>query len=174
MSSHDDTSPGVRIGNVTGGIHNSLFAGRDISDTTITVGEKTMRADDTPTQADLAQLMADISKELTDVMADREQLSAVSAAAPYAVQGATECVNAASKQLAGEISPAEATAVQRNLTDAATLVGTVVDTTDPDANTGEGLGAKIKSVAQKLGPLLEKLAVAAVWVSKLWLSIPGG
>jgi hypothetical protein len=173
VSNQDDTSPGVRIGNVTGGIHNSLFAGRDISDATITVGDKTMRADETPTQADLAQLMADISKELAAVMANREELGAVSAAAPYAVQGATECVNSASKQLAGEISPAEATSVHRNLTDAATLMGTVVDTVDRDADKDENLGGKIKSVATKLGPLLEKLAVAAVWVSKLWLGIPG-
>ena len=174
MSNQDDTSPGVRIGDVTGGIHSSMIAGRDVSNATITVGDKTMRADQEPTQADLAELMADILRQLAELMADREQLGVVSTAAPYALQGATESVNAASQKLAGDISSADATVVHRNLTDAATLVGTVLDTTDRDADADEGIGSKIKSIGEKLAPLVKQLSVAAIWVAKMWLSIPGG
>ena len=49
-------SGGVTIGNVSGGIHGSIIAGRDVKNATITMGGQPISVDKEPTSDELKQL----------------------------------------------------------------------------------------------------------------------
>ena len=53
MASNGDNLSEVTIGSVTGGIHNSVIAGRDVKNVTITLGGQETPADKEPSQAEL-------------------------------------------------------------------------------------------------------------------------
>ena len=58
----------VHIGNVTGGITNSIIAGRDVTNATITVGGKPVPANRKPTFEELKQLLIEVQQELADIV----------------------------------------------------------------------------------------------------------
>ena len=59
MASNGDSLSEVHIGNVSGGIQDSIIAGRDVKDVTITIGGQATPADKQPTLEELKGLLAD-------------------------------------------------------------------------------------------------------------------
>ncbi len=169
MSAHDDGPEGVRIGNVSGGIRGSVIAGRDVSNTSVSVGGKTMSSSDTPSREDLAQLFADLRRALGELSAHGEELSGISASAPFSVQGAEVSIKAAAKKVEGDVAPEDARSAQEDLTEAAGLIGTILEKANSIIDRAVDVGRAVKPLAERLEPLVEKLAVAALWIGRLWL-----
>ncbi len=165
---HDDPS-GVHIGNVTGGIHGSIIAGRDVSHATITIGGQPTTADKQPNLDEFKQLLAEIQKELAEITAQKETLQQVSSAAPFTAQGAQASVNQAAAQAEGEVGKEQAESIQASLTEATTLLGGILDGAKIAAEKAVEVGKAVKPIAEKLAPLVEKIGVAALWAAKLWL-----
>ncbi len=165
----NEPSGGVTIGNVSGGIHGSIIAGRDVSKATITLGGQPTPADKQPTADELKQLLAEIQQELAKVMAQKEALQQVSSAAPFTAQGAEASVKEAAAKVEGEVGQEQAKSVQQSLTEATTLLGGILDGAKTVAQKAGEVGQAVKPIADTLAPLVEKLAVAALWVGKLWL-----
>jgi len=164
-------SGGVKIGDVTGGIHGSIIAGHDVISATITIGGQPTPADKEPTVDELKQLLAEIQQELAEITAQRETLKEISSAAPFTAQGAEQSVKDAVRKVeeTPEMKPAEAKSVQESLTEATTLLSGILDGAKIVAQKAGEVGKAVQPVAEKLEPLVEKVAVAAFWVAKLWL-----
>jgi hypothetical protein len=169
MASEGDNLSEVRIGNVSGGIHSSIIAGRDVKNATITLGGQPTPADKEPTAAELKQLLAEIRQALAEVATQKEALAQISASAPFTAQGAEASVNAAATQVEGEVNPKQAQSVQKSLVEATTLLGGILDGAKSVAEKATAVGQAVQPIAEKLEPLVEKLGVAAFWVAKLWL-----
>ena len=161
---------GVRIGDVSGGIHGSIIAGRDVKDVTITVGGQSTPADKTPTAEELKTLLDEIRQELAALSEQKEALKQISAASPFTAQGAAESVAEAAKKVAPELPPEEGKSVQKSLTEATSLLEGILDGAKSVAEKAGEVGKTVKPIAETLAPLVEKLAVAALWAGKLWLS----
>lgn len=162
-------SSSVTIGNVSGGIHGSIIAGRDVSNATITLGGQPVPADKQPTSDELKQLLAEIQQELAALTAQKEGLAQVSSAAPFTAQGAEASVKEAAAKAEGEVGPEQARSVQKSLTEATSLLGGILDGAKTVAEKAGAVGQAVKPIADTLAPLVDKLAVAALWVGKLWL-----
>ena len=172
MSGDDHGPQGVRIGNVSGGISGSVIAGRDVSNARVTVGGKTMSAGDTPTKDDLSQLVADLRRALGELSARGDELRDISPSAPHSIQGAEESLKAAAEKLeADEVTPEDAKSAQENLTEAAGLIGTILEKANSMAERVVDVGRAVKPFVERLEPVVEKLAVAALWVGRLWLGV---
>ncbi|MFQ5578220.1 MAG: hypothetical protein ACE5G8_14650 [Anaerolineae bacterium] len=169
MSSNDPSSS-VSIGNVSGGIHGSIIAGRDVKDVTITLGGQPTPADKEPSVDELKQLLAEIQDELAAVMAEKETLQQISVATPFTAQGAEQSVNQAAEQVEAELEPEAAQSVQKSLGEATSLLGNILDGAKMVAEKAGAVGEAVKPIAEKLAPLVEKVAVAALWAGKLWLT----
>lgn len=167
----DKQSGGVTIGDVTGGIHGSIIAGRDVKNATITIGGQPTPADKDPTVDEFKQLLAEIQQELAEITAQRDVLKEISSAAPFTAQGAEQSVKDVAEEVeeASEIKPEEAKSVQQSLTEATTLLSSILDGAKTVAQKAGEVGRAVKPIAEKLEPLVEKLGVAAFWVAKLWL-----
>lgn len=70
-------SSSVQFGNVTGGITNSIIAGRNITNATITVGGQPVPANKEPTFEELKQLLTEVQQELADIVAQEEALKKI-------------------------------------------------------------------------------------------------
>jgi hypothetical protein len=164
-------SGGVTIGNVTGGIHGSIIAGRDVNNATISLGGEPVPADKEPTVDELKQLLTEIQEGLAEVTAQQEALKAVSAATPHIAQGAEQAVKDAAETIEGkeEIEPEDAKSVQESLKEATGLIGGILDGAKSVAEKTEGVFNAVQPLAEKLAPLVEKAGVAALWVTKIWL-----
>ncbi|RME46564.1 MAG: hypothetical protein D6796_08855 [Caldilineae bacterium] len=161
---------GVHIGNVSGGIHGSIIAGRDVKDVTITVGGQPTPADKTPTAEELKALLDEIRQELATLSEQKEALKQISAASPFTAQGAAESVAEAAEKVSPELPPEEGKSVQKSLTEATSLLEGILDGAKSVAEKAGEVGKAVKPIADTLAPLVEKLAVAALWAGKLWLS----
>jgi phage-related tail protein len=164
-----DESGGVTIGNVSGGIHGSIIAGRDVSNATITLGGQPVAANKQPTPDELKQLLAEIQQELAKVMAQKDALQQVDVAAPNDAQGVEARVNDAVAKVEGEVSKEQTESVQKNLAKATGVLGEILDGAKTVAEKAGEVGQAVKPLADTLVPLVEKLGVAALWVGKLWL-----
>ena len=166
----DKQAGGVTIGNVIGGIHRSIIAGRDVSNATITLGGQPTPADKDPTVDELKQLLTEIQQELAEVTAQQDALKKVDSAAPFDVQGAEQRIKDAAERVEGipELKSDEAESVQKSLTKATTLLSDLLDGAKTVAQKAGEVGRAVKPIAEKLEPLVEKVGVAAFWVAKLW------
>ena len=171
MRSNGDNLSDVRIGNVSGGIHGSVIAGRDVSHVTITLGGQATPADKEPTQAELKQLLVEVQQELAAVLAQKEALQQVSAAAPFTAQGAAAGVAQATEIAGSAVEPEQAQSMQHSLTEATSLLGGILDGAKIAAEKAGAVGKAAKPLAEALAPLVEKLAVASLWVGRLWLGV---
>jgi hypothetical protein len=169
MAKKDEDRWGVHFGSVSGGIHNSVVVGRDLTNATITLGGQPTKADKQPTLDEFKQLLAEIQKELADITAQKETLQQVSSAAPYIAQGAQASVNQAVAQAEDEVGKEQAESIQTSLTEATTLLGGILDGAKIAAEKAVEVGKAVKPIAEKLAPLVEKIGVAALWAAKLWL-----
>jgi phage-related tail protein len=162
-------SGGVSIGNVTGGTHGSIIAGRDVKNATITLGGQPTLADQQPSLDQFKQLLAEIQKELAEITAQKDALKQVSSATPFTAQGAEQSVKDAAEQVAPEMKPEAAQSVQKSLAEATSLLGGILDGAKSVAEKATEVGRAVKPIAEKLEPLVEKLGVAALWAARLWL-----
>jgi hypothetical protein len=169
MTNKSESLSEVSIGDVSGGIHGSIIAGRDVSNATITIGGQPTPADKEPTVAELQQLLAEIQQELAEVVAQQEALKEISSAAPFTAQGAEQSVKDAADKVEPEIKPEEARSVQKSLAEATTLLSGILDGAKTVAQKVGEVGSAVKPLAEQLEPLVEKVAVAALWVARLWL-----
>jgi hypothetical protein len=159
----------VTIGNVSGGISNSVIAGRDVSHVTISVAGRDMSGASDATYADLRQLVGDVQRELVEVLAQHEVLKKVSPAAPHLTQGAAESVKDAAASLAEKPAPTpqRAATAQERLQEATSVLGTVLDGAKSIAEKTKGTAESLRPLIERLVPLMDKLAVAAVWAARL-------
>jgi len=171
MASKEESLSEVHIGDVTGGIHGSIIAGRDVTNATITIGGQPTPADKEPTVTELQQLLAEIQQELAEITVQRDALKEISPAAPFTAQGAEQSVKDVAKKVeeTPEIKPEEAKSMQESLTEATTLLSGILDGAKTVAQKAGEVGSAVEPIAEKLGPLVEKVGVAAFWVAKLWL-----
>jgi len=160
----------VHIGNVSGGIHGSIIAGRDVKNATITIGGQPTPADKEPTVDELKTLLDEIRQELAALSEQQEALEKISDDAPFTAQGAVASVAKAAEKVSPELPPEEGESVQKKLTRASTLLGGILEEAKSVAEKAGEVGQAVKPIAETLAPLVEKLAVAALWAGKLWLS----
>ena len=165
----DQQSTGVTIGNVSGGIQGSIIAGRDVKNATVTIGGQPVPADKEPTVPELKQLLAEIQRELADMSTEKEAFKALSPVTPFAVQGAEATVKDAAEKVERDMKPESARSVQKGLLEATSLLGGVLDGARVVAEKAGAVVSAGMPIAEKLGPLVDKVATAAWWVAKLWL-----
>jgi hypothetical protein len=171
MSNNPEPHSQVHIGSVTGGIHGSVIAGRDVSHATITLGGQPTAASKEPTVDELKQLLAEVHKELADLMTQQAVLKQVSPAAPFIAQGAEQSVQEARETVdrATGQKPQGAQSIRTRLLEATSLLSSILDGAKTLAQKTGEVASAVKPLAEKLGPLMERVAVAAFWVGKLWL-----
>lgn len=167
----DKQTGGVTIGNVQGGISESIIAGHDVSGATITLGGQPTPADKQPTVDELRQLLAEIQRELAGLAAQKDALKEISPATPFTAQGAEQSVRDAAEKIKPEIEPDKAQAVQKSLTEATSLLETILDGAKRAAEKAGEVGKAVQPVVERLGPLVERVGVAALWVARLWLQV---
>src|SRR5262249_2203771 len=92
MPNNPEPHSQVHIGSITGGIHGSIIAGHDVSNATITLSGQPTPASKEPRVDELKQLLAEIHKELADLMTQQAALQQVSPASPFTAQGAAQSV----------------------------------------------------------------------------------
>jgi ABC-type transporter Mla subunit MlaD len=171
MSNNPEPQSTVHIGNVTGGIHGSIIAGRDVSHATIALGGQPTPASKEPTVDDLKQLLAEVHKELATLMTQQEALKQIGPIAPSVTQGAEQTVKAVAETVdksAGQ-RPQDAQSLHTHLTQTTSLLGTILDSAKTLAQKTGEVASAVNPLAEQLGPVVEKVAVAALWVGKLWL-----
>jgi hypothetical protein len=171
MAKHRDSKLGVQIGNVSGGVHNSIIAGRDVNHATIMVGGHPTPVDKQPTIAEFKQLLSEIQQELAEILSQNEEMKQVSPAVPFQIQGAEENVKDVAKKANEEtkVTPEVAKTMQQRLTETIAMLNSILDGAGNLTEKAVKLGNAVKPIAKKLEPLLRKLSVAALWVAKLWL-----
>jgi len=163
----DETGGGVKFGNISGGIHGSNIAGRDIISSTASVGQSS--EDKPPTVDELKELLAQIQQELAKVTVQKEALQQISSMAPLTAQAAEVGIQEAASKVEGEVNAEQAESVQKSLTEATDILSKILDGAKTVAEKAGEVGSAVKPIAETLAPLVEKLAVAAFWVGKLWL-----
>jgi DNA repair exonuclease SbcCD ATPase subunit len=171
MAGKGDTLSEVNIGNVSGGIHGSVIAGRDVSNVTISVGGQQTPADKEPSADELKQLLAEVQQALTELTAQKEALAQISVSAPYTAQGAAAGVQQAAETASGEseVNKEQAQSMQQSLAEAGSLLNNILDAAKSAAEKAGAVGKAAKPIAEALAPLVEKLTVASLWVGRLWL-----
>jgi hypothetical protein len=171
MSDNTESRSQVHIGRVTGEMHGNIIAGRDVNDATITLDGQPTPASKEPTVDALKQLLAEVHKELTDLMTQQAALQQVSPAAPFTAQGAAQSVKEVKETVDSTVGqkPQDAQSIHTHLTEATTLLSSILDGAKTLAQKTGEVASAVKPLAEKLGPLVEKVAVAALWVGKLWL-----
>jgi hypothetical protein len=167
----DKQPDGVTIGNVQGGIHGSIIAGRDVRDATITLGGQPTPADKQPTVDELRQLLAEIQRELAELAAQKDALKKISPATPFTAQGAEQSVRDAVEKIEPDIKPDEAQSVRKSLTEATSLLEMILEGAQTVAEKTGEVGKALQPVIERLGPLVERVGVAALWVARLWLQV---
>ena len=165
-----EPSGGVRIGNVTGGILGSVIAGRDVSNVTVTLGGKQTTANKEPSIDEFKQLIMEIQKELAELTTKKDALKEVSPAAPSLAQGAKDSIDNVEQTVKDKpvIKPEEGEKVKKVLLDASGLIGIILDEAKSIANKAVDAGKAMKPVLDALGPLLDRISIAALWAAKLW------
>ena len=173
MPNNPEPHSQVHIGSVTGGIHGSIIAGRDVSNATITLGGQPTPASKEPTVDDLKQLLAEVHKELSALMTQQDTLKQISPSAPFTAQGAEQTVKAVTETVdkaAGQKpQQEEAQSLQTHLTQTTSLLSSILDGAKTLAQKAGDAASAVKPLMEKLEPLVEKVAVAALWIGKLWL-----
>lgn len=167
MTNKPETS-GVTIGDVIGGITNSIIAGRDIRDVTVTIGGHPVAADKDPEVDDLKQLLLDIQTELNKIAAERDALSAVSPSAALLTEGIKLNVSDAANTVLATTTPDKAPSVEGRLKEAGTMMAILLKAVEGASHGIEETGKALQPLANMIAPLVDKLAVAALWAARLW------
>lgn len=166
MVNSEDSS--VHFGNISGDLHGNVIAGRDISNTTVTLGGQQVAADKKPTYEELKQLLTEIQQELAEVVAEEETLKQISAATPYTAKGAEENLKEVAEKVKPEVDKEEAKTIGKRLEETTGILSKILDGAKNVVQKSVAVGEALKPVTDKLGPLVDKMAVVALWAEKLW------
>ncbi|MBK8903623.1 MAG: hypothetical protein IPM53_20745 [Anaerolineaceae bacterium] len=139
------------------------IAGRDII-----LGGQPIATDKEPTVDEFKQLLAEITAELAEVTAEKEILAQVAASAPLAAQGAEAEIKDASAKAETEVDSNTAESIEKSLKSATMLLTGILDGAKAVAEKAVDVASTIPDLAKKLAPLVDKVAVAALWAAKLW------
>lgn len=169
MAENNKSSSGVQFGNVTGGLHGNVIVGRDMTNSTITIGGQQVPADKKPTFEELKQLLAEVQQELADIVAQEEALKTISAATPYTAKGAEENLKEVAEKVKPEIDKEEAKTIGKRLEETTGILSKILDGAKNVVQKSVEVGKALEPVTEKLGPLVDKVTVAALWAAKLWL-----
>src|SRR5215813_2805108 len=144
----ENTNTGeVKIGPVSGGITNSIIAGRDVKNATITVGGELTAADKQPNLDELKQLLAEIQQELAGLRTTQQDaLKSLSAGTPSIAAGVEETIKEASEKIKPEMKTEAAKSVQQGLTEATSFLRTILDG-------AQSIAEKAGAAAGAVGPL---------------------
>lgn len=162
-------SGGVSIGNITGGIHGSNIAGRDVVGSTASY-EASAAVEEEPSVEKLQELLAQIEKALAELNGQSELLEQLDPAAPVQAQLAQTQVGTAARDIAApdEVKPENAKSILQRLKEASDLLNGILGAARSAAEKTVEVGKAVMPIAEALEPLLMNLAVAAAWVVKLW------
>jgi hypothetical protein len=168
----DRYDSGVSIGNVSGGIHGTVIAGRDVTHTTIASGSQGPSTDQGPSIDQFRQLVGEIRRELAAVVAQQDVLKRVSPAAPFTARGAEQAIRDLAARIEGSPAPRpeDAESMQASLEEATGLLGGILESAKAVALKAGEVGEAVMPIAERLAPIVEKLGVLAMWVAKLWAS----
>ena len=141
-----------------------------IGDGTVTIGGQLTPIDKEPTVDEFKQLLAEIQKELAEITAQKELLKEISLEAQFTAPGAEEGVKDVATKLEEipEIKPEDAREMQEKLDGSTSLLTGILDKAETVVQKAGEVGNAVKPLAEKLGPLLEKISAAGIWVAKLW------
>jgi hypothetical protein len=165
-----EPSGGVHIGNVTGGIRDSVIAGRDVVNATLG-GGRAQETEPAPTVDALEHLLAEAGQELAAIVARREALQGISAAAPFTAQGAAQAIEAATVKVreSPRIGAAEVRSIRAALDEAATLLHGILHSAQAASEQTDKEMGSVVSLADLLPRLIEKVDRASHWAAILWL-----
>jgi hypothetical protein len=149
MASKDESLSEVHIGNVSGGIHGSIIAGRDVKNAVITLGGQATPADKEPTVDELKQLLAEIQAELAQIPAQQDALKEGSSAAPFTAHSAEQSVKDAAEKVEPEMDKEGAESVQKSLAEATTLLSGILNGARTVAEKSVEVGRAVKPIAEK-------------------------
>ena len=169
MSQNENSGSGVRIGNVGGSISNSIIAGGDVSNATITVGGKDVPVDKEPTVEELQQLLTEVTQELTELVGQEEALKLISAATPYTAKGAEENLKDVASKVKPELDKEESQKIGERLKETGSMLSTILDGAKNLIEKSVEVGESLKPVMDKLGPVIDRIGVLSIWASRLWL-----
>lgn len=158
---------GVKIGNISGGITGSIIAGRDVTNTTVKSGAHSVDVE--PSLSNLKQLLAEIQREIAEIMANQAALNALSPANRRNVQGAEDNVKEAARKVHLNMAQDEAATVQEYLAEAADLMSGVLDKLNMVAQKASDDTGTVQPLLEKNGPLPDKVRKAAMWAGQLQL-----
>lgn len=158
---------GVSIGDVKGSISNSIIAGRDVQNATISIGGKETRVDKTPSIDELSQLLNEIQYGMAQVLKEQDVLKEISVAAPHTALGAEVIIKDATEKIQPGIQTDEAKSVEQGLKEATSLLSTILTGAKTVIEKGGEVAKAAQPFVETLAPLAEKVAVAAIWSGKL-------
>ncbi len=114
-------------------------------------------------------LLSEVQREIAEIVSQTDALKTVSAAAPFAAQGAEAIVKEAAEEVNADTDPEKARSAQEKMTEATDSLGKILDGAKNVAKkTGEFSG-EASTLIEKLVPLVKKVGVASLWIAKLWL-----
>lgn len=169
MSKDNESSSNVQFGNVSGGLHGNVIVGRDMNNTTITIGGQTIPVAKKPTLDEFKQLFAEVQQELNNIIAQEEALKAISAATPYTAKDAEENLKEVAEKVKSEVGKEEAKTIGKRLGETTDILNKILDGAKSVVQKSVDVGKVLEPVTEKLGPLIDKITVAAMWAAKLWL-----
>ena len=159
---------GVHIRNVNGGITNSIIAGGNLTNAAITVGGQNLAVEKKPTLEEFRQLLTEVQQELSGIVAQENALKAISAATPYTAKGAAENLKEVAEKVKPGLDKESAKTIGKRLTDTTGMLSKILDGAKTIVQKSVDVGEALKPVMDQLGPLVDKITVAALWASKLW------
>ena len=116
---------------------------------------------------ELKQLLTEILQALVSLASQKDTLRAISPSAAIAVDGAIVNVKDVADRLKGD-QPEEAAVHQSRLAEASTFLKGVLSAGASVAMSATELGGAIRPLLERLGPLVEKMNVAAAGIARLW------
>jgi hypothetical protein len=173
VTKDQESSGGVSIGNVTGGITGAVIAGRDakVEGSTIAVG-KLPELEEEPTVEGLQELLAEIQRALAEIAEQKELLEGIDPTYPVQAQLAEAQVNTAAQaaQAGEKVEAKDAESMKDRLEKASGLLNSILEGAKTAAEKVGDVVEAAAPVAEKLEPLLQSLGVAVAMVAKLWLT----
>jgi phage-related tail protein len=118
------------------------------------------------------KLLVEIQADIAELSSLQELLQGISPTAPALVQVAGESIKQVEQTITDQPEMEKVTleGVRKTITDASGLLGMVLENAKNLAGKAVETGKVIAPVIEKLGPLLDRISIAALWAAKLWLN----
>ena len=115
-------------------------------------------------------MLSEVQQDLTEITSQSQTLQAISGTATISAQGAEQGIKDALDQVKPEMGPEDAESVQDKLNESITFLEMILDRAKKIAKKADGTAKAVQPLIEKLTPLLDKIGVAILWISKLWPS----